>query len=298
MDSSTSSTFAPPGEASAETSADPGAELARLADLAWSHKRVWWFAWLFPFPLYFLGGVDELAHVELLDLLVEVWPVLAPLELPDSDDLLSVLLVLGASLLLRSRFGTALAAFAQAIRVGAAPRPLQTFAADRWRSSIPIIAARMVLGSFTLSLLLLPAAWASELFSFAYADGFEVFLALLLLSPFYLLALGYGMTLDACTQLAIQSVAANDRGAASAFQHGWRLLCASPWQSAKAVAAWTGMLFGFGFLAFGVLAETFGELGMLAWVFLIPFVGTFSAFYWAESYHRLGGLRTVPVERL
>ncbi len=300
MNSKTSSSIATPSraasaESSAEVGAEIGAEVARLADLAWNHKRAWWVAWLFPFPLYYLSSRDR---SDPLDDLVEVWPILTPLEWPNIDGLLGMALVLGASLLLRSRFGTALAAFAQAVRAGVAMRPVLSFAKDRWRASIPLLATRFILGSLTLSLLLLPAAWASELFAFTTADGFQLFATLLLLSPVYLLALVYGMTLDACTQLAIQSLAANNRGAASAFQHGWRLLCASPSRSAKVVAGWTGFLFGFGFLAFGVLYDLFDDGGLFAWLCLIPFAGTFSAFYWAEAYHRMGGLRTVPVDRL
>lgn len=269
----------------------PSEELARLADLAWTNKRLWWMSWAFPFPLYVLAGWGMLSRDDPVRFALRHWPVLEPFYL--DEDAIGIGLVLLGSLVLRSRVGTALAGLAQATRAGGQQRELFSYATGSWRSAIPLLFARFLLGSITLTLLLLPTSLLRD----SWDSPFEPFVLVRLL-PFWLLALGYGFTLDACTQLGVQSIAANDRGAASAFQHGWRLLGADPWQSAKWIALWAGLILGYGLFGLMGLSEGMDDFGGLVFALSIPFVGAFSAYYWAEAYHRLGGLRTIPVERL
>jgi hypothetical protein len=92
----------------------------------------------------------------------------------------------------------------------------------------------------------------------------------------------YLLVLQVLQQLALQSLARNRRGMASALIHAWRLLQNDPWAAVRASLGELGLN-----LAHAVVgAITFG----IGWFVLLPVTGVARAIYWAEVYPELGGL--------
>jgi len=119
-------------------------------------------------------------------------------------------------------------------------------------------------------------------------DVAPVFAGLLL--PVLLLILAYAAVLMVLNQLALHSLAHNQRGAASALTHAWRLVRADPMGALRAsivdfVLFLTVIVVGR--VAGVALPAVLQDLLALA---LYGFVGVARAGYWARAYRALGGL--------
>jgi hypothetical protein len=116
----------------------------------------------------------------------------------------------------------------------------------------------------------------------------RVFAALLL--PALVLILTYAAVLMVLNQLALHSLAHNQRGAASALTHAWRLVRADPMGALRASVV-DFVLFvtvmAIVRVAGVVLPSLLEDLLALA---LYGFVGVARAGYWARAYRALGGL--------
>jgi len=115
----------------------------------------------------------------------------------------------------------------------------------------------------------------------------ESFVFFLLLGPFIAVWLIYGLMLSVVYQLALHSLAQNDRGVTSAVVHAWRIVRNDPWATARSVLV-DLVLYVFQFAAALMLAATC--VGIPLVVPLVGFVGVTRAAYWARAYRALGGL--------
>ena len=108
----------------------------------------------------------------------------------------------------------------------------------------------------------------------------------LLLGPFIAVWLIYGMMLSVVYQLALHSLAQNDRGVTSAVVHAWRIVRNDPWATARSVLV-DLVLYLF---QCGVMLLVFTCVGIPLIVPLLGFAGVTRAAYWARAYRALGGL--------
>ncbi len=108
----------------------------------------------------------------------------------------------------------------------------------------------------------------------------------------------YAVLLSILQLLALQSLASNKRGVASALTHAWRLAKHDPWSTGRTVAV--GLMLD---LAISVLSVGLSLLGDilpvgetlvvgLATMALLGFAGVTRAGYWARAYQALGGWST------
>jgi len=117
-----------------------------------------------------------------------------------------------------------------------------------------------------------------------------------LLVPVGAVLLLYLILLGVLSQLALQSLARNRRGMASALVHAWRLVRNDPWASVRATLADLALslllaIFTLGSIAL-VSSGGFSQFGLGApLLFLLAGIGGVArAGYWAEAYVGLGGL--------
>lgn len=158
-------------------------------------------------------------------------------------------------------------------------------------SCLALATTRLLFGSLALFLL------ASLPISLVYRLGQDalgplgVVLMLLVLGLFGL-GLLYVLTLDAAVWLAFYSLAANRRGAGSAFQHAWRLLSHDPSQAIRAVGLYGGVIgIGYGLLL-PLLLSWSGEFRDFGGAFASGLFGWWSVRYWLHAYRALGGVQT------
>lgn len=109
----------------------------------------------------------------------------------------------------------------------------------------------------------------------------------ILMGPFIAVLLIYGLLLSVLYQLALQSLAQNRRGVASALHHAWRIARNDPWATARAVVV-DFMLYLTSVVLCVLLTLTC--IGAPFTVFILGFAGTTRACYWARTYRVLGGL--------
>ena len=117
--------------------------------------------------------------------------------------------------------------------------------------------------------------------------------SILIGGPVMLFILIYVLVLSVLYQLALNSLAQNRRGMASALQHAWRIARNDPWATMRATIV---------DLEIYVVVLTLTRLAslsshpnppavlILAFSCLLGFVGVARAGYWARSYRALGGL--------
>ncbi|MEX1026171.1 MAG: hypothetical protein WD226_13935 [Planctomycetota bacterium] len=118
-----------------------------------------------------------------------------------------------------------------------------------------------------------------------------LFVALLI--PFLALVWTYAVVLQVVHQLALMSLAQNQRGVLSALTHGWRLVRASPWASVRALLVDLSLFVTLVIVM--VLVEMLAApFELLVAALLAGFAGVTRAAYWAEVYRALGGASTVP----
>lgn len=175
---------------------------------------------------------------------------------------------------------------------------------DAWQASRGIGWSALGLWTQVLLMLLLPAllVLSPPLYVLEHmglkltslSDLSSVTMAVVL-SPFVALLLLYALVLSLIYQLALQSLANNRRGAASALMHAWRIARQDPWATARAAIVdfvLSATVFVLQWVAFGVLAITCigPPLGILGYVLLPGFAGVTRAGYWARVYRALGGL--------
>ena len=108
-----------------------------------------------------------------------------------------------------------------------------------------------------------------------------------LMGPFMAVLMIYGLLLSVLYQLALQSLAQNRRGVASAVHHAWRIARNDPWATTRAVVV-DFMLYLTTLLLFMLLVLT--VVGAPLAVGMLGFAGTTRACYWARTYRVLGGL--------
>jgi len=123
-------------------------------------------------------------------------------------------------------------------------------------------------------------------------------LVTLLAAPTVLLVLGYGSVLLVLHMLALQSLAQNRRGVASALTHAWRLVRAEPWGAVRACVVditlqmllVVALVVADTALRMTVVGVAFSGLVYLA---LLGVAGVTRAAFWSRVYRALGGpLRT------
>lgn len=116
-----------------------------------------------------------------------------------------------------------------------------------------------------------------------------------LLVPFLALVWSYAVVLQVIHQLALMSLAQNQRGVLSALTHGWRLVRASPWASVRALVVdlslFLTQVVALVVISIGVIP--LGPVSVLVGVAITGFVGITRAAYWAEVYRALGGASTI-----
>jgi hypothetical protein len=111
-----------------------------------------------------------------------------------------------------------------------------------------------------------------------------------LMSPFLATLMAYGFLLSVLYQLALQSLAQNRRGVASAIHHAWRIARNDPSATLRAVVVDFVLWLTAAFLTV-VLVLTI--VGAPLAVCVAGFAGTTRACYWARTYRVLGGLSAV-----
>jgi len=119
-----------------------------------------------------------------------------------------------------------------------------------------------------------------------------------LLAPVLFLILAYAAVLMVLNQLALHSLAHNNRGVASALTHAWRLVRASPMSALRATlvdfALFLALLLTGVMISDVLLAPSvFEGLSSLIVLALYGFVGVTRAGFWARTYRALGGLSSV-----
>jgi hypothetical protein len=108
-----------------------------------------------------------------------------------------------------------------------------------------------------------------------------------LMGPFIAVLAIYVLLLSVLYQLALQSLAQNRRGVASAVRHAWRIARHDPWATARAVVVDVLLYFTTTLIA---IALTVTLVGAPLAVGMLGFAGTTRACYWARTYRVLGGL--------
>jgi hypothetical protein len=123
----------------------------------------------------------------------------------------------------------------------------------------------------------------------------EVTATLALVVPVGALMIAYSLLLVVLHQLALQSLAHNRRGIASALTHAWRIARHDPWASGRTLAV--DLLLNVTiFVIVKVLATVLWwiPIGRVAVILvalaLLGFSGVTRAGYWARAYRALGGL--------
>ena len=117
-----------------------------------------------------------------------------------------------------------------------------------------------------------------------------------LLVPVGAVLLMYLVLLGVLSQLALQSLARNRRGMASALIHAWRLVTSDPWASVRATLADLTLSLSLAIFTLGSISllQTGGlsQAGLAAAILLLVsgIGGVARASYWAEAYVGLGGL--------
>ncbi len=111
-----------------------------------------------------------------------------------------------------------------------------------------------------------------------------------LMSPFLAALMTYGLLLAVLYQLALQSLAQNRRGVASAIHHAWRIARNDPSATLRAVIVDFVLSLTTAFIT-TLLALTL--VGIPLAVCIAGFAGTTRACYWARTYRVLGGLSAV-----
>jgi hypothetical protein len=160
-----------------------------------------------------------------------------------------------------------------------------------FRSCLALMLVRSLLGSLVLFLL------ASLPISLVYRLGEDALGPLgvvLMLAVLGLFGLGllYVLTLDAALWLALYSLAANRRGAGSAFQHAWRLLNHDPARAIRAVGLYGGVIgLGYGLLL-PLLLSWSGDYRDFVGAMASGIFGWWSVRYWLHGYRALGGVQT------
>ncbi len=269
--------------------------LGDYARKAWRSKRLWWAAFVYPFAVFWVVVPGHLDSGDPLSFAFEFWTVLKRVSLDQPAEFATGVLVVAGALCLQARVAIGMIDVVRAESDSASERVgILRRGRGLWRSAAALLLARQALAWVVLSLLLLPAATVTRTLGLE-IDEPAMLVAAPLVLPFYVLALGYVFALDACCQLGLQSVVANRRGATSAFQHGWRLLAHDPSRSTRIVATWAMLQLAWCLYFFSGVALMVGDaeagdfLGLLA----LPFAGAFSAYFWADAYRLLGGIRTV-----
>jgi hypothetical protein len=160
-------------------------------------------------------------------------------------------------------------------------------------SCLALLLVRLLLGSLALFLL------ASLPISLVYRlgeDALGPLGMLLMMAVLGLFGLGllYVLTLDAAIWLALYSLAANRRGAGSAFQHAWRLLNHDPARAIRAVGLY-GAVIGLGYgLLLPLLLSWSGDYRDLVGAMASGIFAWWSVRYWLHGYRALGGVSTAP----
>lgn len=123
--------------------------------------------------------------------------------------------------------------------------------------------------------------------------------------PIGLLLSVYGIVLQVLIQLALHSLAHNDRGTASALNHAWRLVRNNPWSTLRSTLVDGAMQTSILIITL-IVRPLFSDVqiggsnfGDLSSIFLfIPWsiVGVTRACYWSHTYKALGGLTTRAME--
>lgn len=150
-------------------------------------------------------------------------------------------------------------------------------------------------------------------------DESDTLLCALVLGPFAGVVLAFGLVISVLYQLALQSLAHNQRGVNSALLHAWRIVRHDPWATARAVLVdfvagvtlTVVQLVSFPFIGFALIAAACCVLPALLlltvfnsrWLvratkityglllLIVPgLIGVVRAAYWSRVYRALGGL--------
>jgi hypothetical protein len=118
-------------------------------------------------------------------------------------------------------------------------------------------------------------------------SDFQFGILAVLMGPFIAVLAVYVFLLSVLYQLALQSLAQNRRGVASAVHHAWRIARHDPWSTFRAVVVDVLLYVTTTLIA---IALTVTLVGAPLAVGMLGFAGTTRACYWARTYRVLGGL--------
>jgi hypothetical protein len=191
------------------------------------------------------------------------------------------------------------AVWTEVCKIDGVPRLRHAWRAGRGLTSgaggLNVILA-LVMGA-VLGLVCLPAlaVWDGLSSELGREVGALIWLCLLL--PGIALLSIYAVMLSILQLVALQSLASNRRGVASAMTHAWRLVKHDPWSTGRTVAV--GLMLDLAISVISIGLSTLGGLlpiGDLLSGFvtmaLLGFAGVTRAGYWARAYQALGGWLT------
>ena len=161
---------------------------------------------------------------------------------------------------------------------------------DAWTAGRGLFGA--TLGLWLCLLLLDLVVLGIGLIVFRSLGGHEDWRAYVFGGPLLLFCCVYAVVVSVLFQLALQSLAQNQRGVASAIQHSWRLTQNDSWATLRAAlvdCALSAALAGLSFLVSFGGTWNFAPLS-LAYLVLTAIAGVARALYWARVYRALGGL--------
>jgi hypothetical protein len=163
---------------------------------------------------------------------------------------------------------------------------------DAWKSGRGLLLSALGLWLCVLLLDLVVLGLGLAVFVTLGADEGD-WRAYMLGGPLLLLCCIYAAVVSVLFQLALQSLVQNQRGVASALQHGWRLAQLDAWATLRAAlvdCALSAALAALGFLVKHASALCFMTPAVVAYVLLTAIAGVARALYWARVYRALGGL--------
>ncbi len=174
---------------------------------------------------------------------------------------------------------------------------LWTLSGGLFPAAVGLLALRLVLMGAAYALLIAgPVSLLDSLDSNFWQIAWQLPLA-----PIILLGLGYILVVDCSVHLALNSLAANRRGAGSAMQHAWRLATGDVPSMAKSASLHLLALAGpilVGLLGYETIFDQEAMPAALVAIASGAFLSNILSHYWARAYQRMGGIHTAQPARV